>query len=90
MLRTGDDYRQSLRDGREVWIEGERVDDVTTHAAFKPTIANWGDDKLSDYAVGFICPMNAKGLKHICRTGFAAVKPAEDYAWQPSSMRSTV
>ena len=50
------------------------------HQSFvKPTIANWGDEKLSDYAVGFICPMNAKGLKHICRTGFAGVKPAADY-----------
>jgi len=50
------------------------------HQAFvKPTIANWGDDKLSDYAVGFICPMNAGGLKHICRTGFAGQKPLPDY-----------
>src|ERR1700687_4144064 len=36
MLRTGNDYRQSLRDGREVWIDGERVADVTTHPAFRP------------------------------------------------------
>ena len=50
------------------------------HQAFvKPTIANWGDAKLSDYALGFICPMNAPGLKHICRNGFAGVKPAADY-----------
>src|SRR5258708_19183128 len=38
MLRTGDDYRQSIRDGREVWIDGERVKDVTRHPAFKPII----------------------------------------------------
>ena len=31
MIRTGDEYRESIRDGREVWINGERVDDVTTH-----------------------------------------------------------
>ena len=50
------------------------------HQAFvKPTIANWGDEKLSDYALGFICPMNAKGLKHICRTGFAGRAPVQDY-----------
>lgn len=50
------------------------------HQAFvKPTIANWGDAKLSDYALGFICPMNAPGLKHICRNGFAGVKPEADY-----------
>jgi 4-hydroxyphenylacetate 3-monooxygenase len=50
------------------------------HQAFvKPTIANWGDEKLSDYALGFICPMNAAGLKHICRTGFAGRAPIADY-----------
>jgi 4-hydroxyphenylacetate 3-monooxygenase len=38
MIRTGDEYRESVRDGREVWIDGERVDDVTTHPAFKPIV----------------------------------------------------
>ncbi|MFC3087967.1 4-hydroxyphenylacetate 3-hydroxylase N-terminal domain-containing protein [Tabrizicola soli] len=32
---TGEDYLESLRDGREVWIYGERVKDVTTHPAFR-------------------------------------------------------
>jgi 4-hydroxyphenylacetate 3-monooxygenase len=32
---TGSEYLESLRDGREVWIYGERVDDVTTHPAFR-------------------------------------------------------
>ena len=30
MIRTGEQYRDGLRDGREVWIDGERVKDVTT------------------------------------------------------------
>jgi 4-hydroxyphenylacetate 3-monooxygenase len=38
MIRTGDDYRESLRDGREVWIDGEKVDDVPTHPAFQPIV----------------------------------------------------
>lgn len=38
MIRTGDEYRESIRDGREIWIDGERVDDVTTHPAFKPIV----------------------------------------------------
>jgi aromatic ring hydroxylase len=29
---------ESLRDGREVWIDGERVEDVATHPAFKDVI----------------------------------------------------
>lgn len=33
-MRTGADYRDSLRDGRNVWVMGEgRIDDVTTHPA---------------------------------------------------------
>ena len=32
---TGDDYLESLRDGREVWLYGERVTDVTTHPAYR-------------------------------------------------------
>jgi aromatic ring hydroxylase len=36
---TGRRYVDSLRDGREVWIDGGRVDDVTTHPAFKDMIA---------------------------------------------------
>ncbi|MGZ4140734.1 MAG: 4-hydroxyphenylacetate 3-hydroxylase family protein, partial [Actinomycetota bacterium] len=31
----GAEYLESLRDGREVWIYGEKVDDVTTHPAFR-------------------------------------------------------
>ena len=31
MIRTGEQYRDSIRDGRQVWINGERVKDVTTH-----------------------------------------------------------
>ena len=38
MIRTGEEYRESIRDGREVWIDGERVEDVTAHPAFKPIV----------------------------------------------------
>lgn len=33
--KTGQQHLESLRDGREIFINGERVDDVTTHPAFK-------------------------------------------------------
>src|SRR3954465_14371714 len=38
MIRTGEEYRESIRDGREVWMNGERVDDVTAHSAFRPVV----------------------------------------------------
>src|SRR5256885_10768331 len=34
---TGEEYLESLRDAREIWIYGERVKDVTTHPAFRNT-----------------------------------------------------
>jgi aromatic ring hydroxylase len=34
-LMTGDEYLASLRDGREVYLYGERIGDVTTHPAFR-------------------------------------------------------
>lgn len=63
-------------------VRGAKYETAAAYAnqAFvKPTIANWGDDQLSDYAVGFIVDMGQPGLKHICRSGFAGRAPAEDY-----------
>src|SRR5271167_3648005 len=67
---------------RGIIVRGAKYETAAAYAnqAFvKPTIANWGDDKLSDYAVGFIAPMGARGIKHICRSGFAGRRPALDY-----------
>ena len=32
---TGAEYLDSLKDSREIYIYGERVEDVTTHPAFR-------------------------------------------------------
>jgi len=32
-IRRGEQFLASLRDGRQVWLRGEKVDDVTTHPA---------------------------------------------------------
>ncbi|AMY67495.1 4-hydroxyphenylacetate 3-hydroxylase family protein [Frigidibacter mobilis] len=63
-------------------VRGAKYETAAAYAnqAFtKPTIANWGNDTLSDYAVGFICDLGSPGLKFICRTGFAGRAPTEDY-----------
>jgi 4-hydroxyphenylacetate 3-monooxygenase len=67
---------------RGIVVRGAKYETAAAYAnqAFvKPTIANWGDAELSDYALGFICRMGAPGVRHICRTGFAGRAPAEDY-----------
>ena len=38
MLRTGDQYRDSIRDGREVWVDGKKVENVPNHPVFKPIV----------------------------------------------------
>ena len=63
-------------------VRGAKFETAAAYAnqAFtKPTIANWGDAELSDYAVGFICDLGSPNLKFICRTGFAGRAPVEDY-----------
>jgi 4-hydroxyphenylacetate 3-monooxygenase len=35
MLRSGKEHLESLRDGRVVYVGGERIDDVTRHPAFR-------------------------------------------------------
>jgi 4-hydroxyphenylacetate 3-monooxygenase len=63
-------------------VRGAKYETAAAYAnqAFtKPTIANWGDSQLSDYAVGFICNLSSPNLKFICRTGFAGRAPIEDY-----------
>ena len=57
----------------------ETAASYSNQAFLKPTIANWGNSELSDYALGCIVKMNAPGVKHICRTGFAGRAPSADY-----------
>ena len=41
-MRTGADYRESLRDGRRVWVLGEGVvEDVTTHPATRAMVEEY-------------------------------------------------
>lgn len=63
-------------------VRGAKYETAAAYAnqAFtKPTIANWGDSALSEYAVGFICDFSSPNLRFICRTGFTGRASAEDY-----------
>src|SRR5882762_11436824 len=56
MLKSGNEHLESLRDGRVVYIGAERVDDVTTHPAFRNaarSIAAIFDLKRADPAYSF-------------------------------------
>src|SRR2546425_8958897 len=57
-LRTADEYRQSLRDGRVLWFRGERVPDLTAHPQLRVAVDHaaidyempepWKDDDLGE------------------------------------------
>jgi 4-hydroxyphenylacetate 3-monooxygenase len=67
---------------RGIVVRGAKYETAAPYAnqAFtKPTIANWGNAALSDYAVGFICDLAAPRLKFICRSGFAGRASPADY-----------
>ena len=75
---TGAEYIQSLRDGREVYIDGERVADVTTHPAFRNSVRSIArlydalhDPKRSD---ALTCPTDtgSGGYTHRYSSGFSA------------------
>lgn len=57
MARTGKQYRSALSDGREVWLDRERVDDVAGHPAFRKAVGLRA--RLYDLAAG---PRLADGL----------------------------
>ncbi|KGJ10609.1 4-hydroxyphenylacetate 3-hydroxylase (plasmid) [Paracoccus versutus] len=63
-------------------VRGAKYETAAAYAnqAFtKPTIANWGNEAMSDYAVGFVCDFSSPNLRFIARTGFAGRAPARDY-----------
>ena len=74
-------------------VRGAKYETAAAYAnqAFtKPTIANWGNAELSDYAVGFICDLGSPGLKFICRGGFAGANggcPRADHRDYPLANR---
>ena len=67
---TGQEFLDSLDDGREVWIYGERVGKITAHPAFRNTarmIARLYDALHTDHRDGaniLTCPTEWGGFTH--------------------------
>lgn len=82
MLKNGSQHIQSLRDGRTVYVDGRRVEDVTTDPAFKNTVASIA--KMFDF---HSAPENAEVITYEVRdTGSRANR-----IWQlPTSYQELV
>jgi len=67
-MRTGDEYRGALRDGRRVWVVGEGlIDDVTVHPATRATVdeyAAWYDRHFDpEWQDVVLTPPDAQGSR---------------------------
>ncbi len=68
-MRTGADYKESLRDGRDVWLMGEgAVADVTTHASTSAMVDEyvaWYDRHFdADWQEVLLTPSDGNGHRH--------------------------
>ena len=68
-MRTGADYKESLRDGRDVWVVGEGpVEDVTTHPATSAMVDEyvaWYDRHFDpDWQDILLTPSDGNGHRH--------------------------
>src|ERR1044071_8179535 len=77
---TGEEYMESLRDGREIWIYGERVKDVTTHPAFRNTVRMLARlcDALHDNRKDTLCTETDTGNGGYTHKFFKASHNAEE------------
>jgi 4-hydroxyphenylacetate 3-monooxygenase len=65
-LKTGDEYRARLRDGRDVYYLGERIEDVTTHFATAggiDTIAEIYDEQFDEKAKNILTYVREDGVR---------------------------
>ena len=69
MVKTGSDHRRSLHDGRAVYINSQKVDDVTTHDAFARSVTSACN--LYDYQAAnqekmtFVSPTSGKNVNRL-------------------------
>ena len=58
-IKTPEEFRESLRDGRVVYIDGEKVDDVTTHPKLKVAVETAGQH-LKDLRIAEVEKLDMK------------------------------
>src|SRR6202043_440421 len=77
---TSQEYIESLRDGREIWIYGERVKDVTSHPAFRNTVRMLARlyDALHDQRKNVLCTETDTGSGGYTHKFFKASHNAEE------------
>ncbi len=91
-MRTGADYRDSLRDGRKVWVVGEgQVEDVATHPATRAMVDEyvaWYDRHLDPaWQDRLFAPPDSKGNR--APLGYVLPKTSGDLVAMGKSFAAT-
>ena len=87
---TGAEFLESLKDGREVWLYGERVKDVTTHPAFANSARSIARlyDALHDPATkGILTRETDTGSGGYTHKFFRAAQSREDLEGQKDAIK---
>src|SRR4051812_28270356 len=93
-IRTGEEYRRGLSDGRSVWFRGKEISDVTSHPAFRGKV-----DAIADIFDARDCEVNdvrvaCPDLDAECRASFLiprdAIALARRRTWSEWVARSTL
>lgn len=89
MIRAGNDYLNSLNDGRQIYIDGELVDDVTKHPAFaevsKSIAALYDQIANPENEMTFISPSSGKPVSK----AYMIPKSREDLASKRIAMKKS-
>ncbi len=79
-IRRGDQFLQGLRDGRQVWLRGEKVDDVTTHPALAGCARSLAEiyDLQHDPAYQDLLTMESPSSGQLVSLGYLLPHSSED------------
>ena len=79
-IRRGEQFLESLRDGRQVWLRGEKVDDVTTHPALAGCARSIAEvyDLQHDPAYQDLLTMESPTTGQLVGLGFLLPRSSED------------
>lgn len=89
MVRTGSDYVGGLRDGRQVFIDGDLVEDVATHPAFRGAVASVARlyDVASDPANRELMTFDDEATGQPAHVGFMIPRSEDDLVRRRRGLR---
>ncbi|MGH9030695.1 MAG: 4-hydroxyphenylacetate 3-hydroxylase N-terminal domain-containing protein [Acidimicrobiia bacterium] len=87
--RTGKEYLDGLRDDRAIWLEGERVPDVTDHPAFAGALRTMVELYDLQHTSADVCLVRESGTGESRNASHVIPRSREDLARRHAALRRT-